>query len=74
MAEVLLFPQKKRIPTSFDERFGEIAKQYVETLQALVVLLDVNLDNTSEYEETLGLVQESFIRGIIKAAEEMEED
>ena len=73
MAKVLLFPQKKEIPKGIEEHLGKIAKEYVETLAALIVLLDVDISNQKEYEETLIMVQDSFTKGIHKAIEEMDE-
>lgn len=73
MAKVLLFPQKKRIPTSIEKRLNEIAKEYVEVLQALLILLDVDLSNDKEYNEILELVQEAFAKGILAAVYESEE-
>lgn len=74
MAKVLLFPQKKKIPKGIQDRLNEVAKEYVEVLQALIVLLDVNLSDEAEYEETLLMVQDAFARGILAAVEEDEED
>ena len=74
MAKVLLFPQKKKIPKGIDEHLGKIAKEYVETLKALIVLLDVDISNQKEYEETLIMVQDSFTKGILNAIKEMDED
>lgn len=74
MAKVLLFPQKKKIPKGIQDRLNEVAKEYVEVLQALIVLLDVDLSDEAEYEETLLMVQDAFARGILAAVEEDEED
>ena len=74
MAKVLLFPQKKKIPKGIQDRLDEVAKEYVEVLQALIVLLDVDLSDEAEYEETLLMVQDAFARGILAAVEEDEED
>ena len=73
MAKVLLFPQKKKIPKGIEEHLGKIAKEYVETLAALIVLLDVDISNQKEYEETLIMVQDSFTKGILNAIKEMDE-
>ena len=74
MGEVLLFPQKKRIPGGIQKRLDEIAKEYVEALQCLIVLLDVDISNQSEYEEILDMVQESFLKSILLAVNSLEED
>lgn len=74
MAKVLMFPQKKKLPQCIEKRLNEITKEYVEVLQALVVLLDVDVTDDSQYDEVLELVQEAFAKGILKAISEMEED
>lgn len=74
MAKVLMFPQKKKLPKCIEERLMEITKEYVELLQALVVLLDIDVDDEEQYNEVLEMVQETFAKGIIAAVEEMEED
>lgn len=73
MAKVLMFPQKKKLPKGIEKRLMEISKEYVELLQALIVLLDVDIDDEEQYNEVLELVSESFANGIIAAVEEMEE-
>lgn len=73
MAKVLLFPQKKKIPKGIQDHLYEVAKDYVEVLQALIVLLDVDLSDEAEYEETLLMVQDAFARGILAAVEDEED-
>ena len=72
MAKVLLFPQKKRLPKGIEKRLHEITKEYVELLQALIVLLDIDVSDEEQYNEVLEMVQESFTEGILAAVEEME--
>ena len=74
MAKVLMFPQKLKLPSSIEERFMALTKEYVELLQALIVLLDVDIEDEAQYNEVLEMVQETFANGIIAAVEEMEED
>lgn len=70
MAKVLLFPQKKKIPKSIEDRLKGVAKDYVAVLKALIVVMDVDLSDKTEYEETLLMVQETFARGILAAVNE----
>jgi hypothetical protein len=72
MAKVYMFPEKKRLPKCIEKRLNEITKEYIEVLQALVVLLDVDVSDDQQYDEVLLMVQEAFARGILAAVEEME--
>ena len=73
MAKVLMFPQKKVIPRSIQKRLDEIAKEYVETIEALIILFDIDLSNESEYEEALELVQTAFTESIMKTVYDEDE-
>ena len=66
MAKVLMFPQKKTIPGGIQKRLDEIAREYVEVIEALIILLDIDLSDENEYNEALMLVQESFLNSIMK--------
>lgn len=72
MGKVVMFPEKKKLPSCIEKRLNEITKEYVEVLQALVILLDVNISDDRQYDEVLEMVQEAFARGILAAVEEME--
>ena len=74
MAKVYMFPQAKKLPGGVVKRLNEIAKEYVELLQAIIVLLDVDISDDEQYDEVLELVKVAFAKGIIAAVEEMEED
>ena len=74
MAKVYMFPQEKKLPGGVVKRLNEIAKEYVELLQAIIVLLDVDISDDEQYDEVLELVKVAFAKGIIAAVEEMEED
>lgn len=67
-----MFPQKKKLPSCIEKRLNEITKEYIEVLQALVVLLDINVSDDQQYDEVLEMVQEAFAKGILAAVEEME--
>lgn len=72
MAKVYMFPEKKRLPKGIEKRLNEITKEYVELLQALIVLLDIDVSDDKQYNEVLLMVQEAFARGILAAIDEME--
>lgn len=72
MAEVLLFPQKKKLPKEIEKCLYKTAKEYVETVNELVVLLEVDMDDDSQYEEILNMVQETFTKAILTAVNELE--
>ena len=72
MCKIFLFPEKKRLPKCIEKRLYEIVKEYVELLQALIVLLDIDISDDEQYNEVLEMVQEAFANGILAAVEEME--
>ena len=74
MAKVLMFPQKKTVPGGIQKRLDEIAKEYIEAIEALIILLDIDLSNDSEYLEALEMVQTAFGKSIMKTVNEDEED
>ena len=67
MAKVVMFPQKKKLPASIEQRLSEISKEYVEALQTLIVLMDIDLTDDKQFNEVTDLVHESFTRGILDA-------
>lgn len=72
MAKVYEFPQKKKLPAGIEKRLNEITKDYIEVLQALIVILDVDVSDDRQYCEVLEMVQEAFAKGILTAVAEME--
>lgn len=72
MAQVYMFPQKKKLPSGIEKRLNEITKEYVEVLQALIILLNIDVNDEQQYNEVLEMVQEAFANGILAAVEEME--
>lgn len=74
MAKVLLFPQKRTLPKDMEERLYQIAKDYIETLYATMVIMDIPDMDKPTYEEVLALVSEAFAEGICNAIDELGED
>lgn len=71
MAKVLMFPQKKKLPKGLEEHLHEVAKEYVLTLNGIVVLMELEEDKPT-YEEVLEMVADAFSEGIYKAIEDLE--
>lgn len=71
MAKVMMFPQRKKLPMCIEERLYDIAKQYVETLRACVLLMDVEQDRPTE-EEFMELIAEAYSNAIYKAIDELD--
>lgn len=72
MAKVYAFPTKRKLPGGMEDELKRIAKHYVETLYATVVLIDLETDKLT-YEEVMELVAEAFADGINEAIEELDE-
>lgn len=72
MSKVYAFPIKRKLPGGMEKELHNIAKNYIETLYAIMVLLDVEEDKPT-YNEVLEMVEAAFTDGIYKAIEELEE-
>ena len=72
MAKVVMFPQKKKLPKGMEESLRKIAKDYVATLRATVMLMELERDKPTQ-EEIMELVGAAFAEGIYEAIEEMDE-
>lgn len=71
MVKVMMFPQKKKLPKGMGNELHKIAKNYVETLYATVVLMELEADKPTR-EEIMDLVEIAFTEGIYEAIEELE--
>ncbi len=71
MAKVVMFPQKKKLPKGVEEDIRKIAKDYVGTLYAAAILMDLESDKPTQ-EEIMELVGIAFTEGIYEAIEELE--
>ena len=72
MAKVYMFPEKKKLPAGVEERLIDIAKEYVKTVYATVLVMNVDDPDSKDYEEVMDLIETAFTKGIDVAAEEME--
>ena len=71
MAKVLMFPQKKKLPTGMEESLTKIAKDYVATLYATVTLMELEDDKPTQ-EEIMEMVGQVFTDAIYEAIDELE--
>ena len=72
MAKVYAFPTKRKLPAGMEKELKKVAKNYVETLYATVILFDLESDKPS-YEEIMELVAEVFSEGIYEAIDDLDE-
>lgn len=72
MAKVYAYPTKRKLPKGMEESLHRVAKDYVETLYATLVLLDTQTDKPT-YDEVMEMVAEAFTEGIYYAIEELDE-
>ena len=72
MSQVYLFPQKKKLPSGMEEELRRVAKEYVETLYAIVTLFELESEKPT-YDEVMEMVAEAFHDGIYDAIGELEE-
>ena len=72
MAKVLMFPQKKTLPSGMEKELYRVAKEYVETLYAIITLFELQEDKPT-YDEVLDMVAEAFSDGIYEAISELDE-
>lgn len=72
MAKVYAFPQTKTLPSGMEKELYRVAKEYVETLYAIVTLFELQEDKPT-YDEVLDLVAEAFSDGIYEAISELDE-
>ena len=72
MAKVYAFPTKRKLPGGMEKELKKVAKDYVETLYATMVLFDLETDKPT-YDEVMELVAEAFTEGVYGAIEELDE-
>lgn len=71
MAKVLMFPQKKKLPKGVEDHVYGIAKEYVATLKAAAMLMEIQ-DKDLTQEEITEMVGDAFTDGLSKAIDELE--
>ncbi len=71
MAQVLMFPEKKKLPKSIEESIRKNAKEYLELLCAAVMLLSENGVNQMDEDDIITLVAETYADGFSEAIDEL---
>ena len=74
MGKVLLFPQKKRLPKSLEEKLHEIAREYVEVLFASLNLLSDEEASIERMDEVTEMVSNAYYEGLNNAVDELSRD
>ena len=72
MAQVYMFPEKKKLPKHIEAGIHRNAKEYMELLCAALMFLGEEGIGQMEYEEIVELVTIAHIEGLSKAIEELE--
>lgn len=73
MAQVYMFPEKKKLPKHIEDGIHRNAKEYMELLYATLMFLGVNGVDQMTYEEIVELVTMAHIEGLNKAIDELGE-
>lgn len=71
MAQVYMFPEKKKLPKSIEDSIRKNAKEYMELLCAAVMLLSEDGVNQMDEDEIITLVAESYADGLSEAVDEL---
>jgi hypothetical protein len=73
MAQIYAFPVRQKFPKHIEERIQGIAKEYLEVLYATFILLGEDGTDQMGYEEMIDLAMDTFVEGLEKAVEELDE-
>lgn len=73
MAKVLEFPVKKKLTPEIEDVINLVASAYVEILNYALNELSSEDPTTEELNEIRGLVEISYLKGLVKAIDKMEE-
>ena len=73
MAQVYMFPEKKKLPKGMEERLNEIAKEYVEALFATLTIMSVTDQSPENLDEIHELVSDTYAKALEKAVDELRE-
>ena len=72
MAKLYAFPTKRKLPSGMEKELKRVAKDYIEVLQAILILYELQSDKPT-YDEVLELVQAAFVKGICDAINDPDE-
>ena len=73
MAQVYMFPEKKKLPKHIEEGVKKNAKEYMELLYGTLMLLGEDGVGQMSYEEIVMLVTETYLDGLNDAIDGMDE-
>ena len=73
MAKVLAFPVKKKLPKHIEERLHKVAREYIDALNTALELLSDGENGPIEYDELVNLVADTYVEGLVKAANQLDE-
>ena len=73
MAQICMFPVKKKLPKGVEERFNEIAKEYVEALFATLTIMSVDDQSPENLDEIHKLIADVYAEALVKAVDELAE-
>lgn len=73
MAQVYMFPEKKKLPKHIEDAIHRNAKEYTELLCAALAFLGEDGVDQMKYEEVVELVTIAHIEGLSKAIDELDE-
>ena len=73
MAKVYMFPQKKKLPSSLEDRLNKIGREYIELLYASLSIMCIDSSDQAEMEEITALVTQAYADGMLEAINEMDE-
>lgn len=74
MAKVYMFPEKTKLPKNMEERLREIAKEYVETLFAILTVLGIEDETDPKFDEVTELMATVYTDGLFDATKALIED
>lgn len=74
MSKVIMFPVRKKLPKGIEEHLYEIAKDYIETLQAALILLSNDKCTKEDLDEIHELVAYTYAKAIEEAIDNLGED
>lgn len=73
MGKVISFPQKKQLPKVVEDSLYEIAKAYIYTLIYALTVLSNDTSMAKELDEIRDLINVTYINGLLKAIDEVEQ-
>lgn len=73
MAQVYMFPEKKKLPKHIEDAVRRNAKEYMGLLYGSLMLLGEGGTNQMKHEDIVDLVTEIYLDGLNDAIDEMDE-